>query len=281
MRVGPQERRRSGSIAEQLVAHDVDVLLGGGAARFDQLTDAGPTVSELAAQRGYRVLRSRQALAAASGFGKLLGLFAAGNMSTELTGNHAVPYPSNSAAPQTCRAQVRGADEPTLAEMTATALRVLGQPAGDGPGFFLQVEGAHIDKQDHQADPCGQVGDTVGFDRAVQLGLDYAAGHPDTLVIVTADHGTRARWFRAAPTATNHPPGAISSLRTADGATITVSYGTNLPGRIRPTPAPRSGWPRTQPQAANVLGLSNQTDLFRLLLSAMGGAVPTAAAATP
>lgn len=282
---GPQDMaacasdRRSaggaGSIAEQLIAHDVDVLLGGGAARFDQPTDAGPTVTALAAQRGYRVLRSRQELAAASGPGKLLGLFAAGNMSTELTGDRAVPYPSNSAAPQSCRAQARGADEPTLAELTATALRVLGQPGGDGPGFFLQVEGAHIDKQDHQADPCGQIGDTVGFDRAVQLGLDFAASHPDTLVIVTADHGHTSQ-IVASPTATDHPPGAISSLRTADGATITVSYATNLPGRMQDHTGTQVRVAATGPQAANVLGLSDQTELFRLLLNAMGGARPNA-----
>ncbi len=49
--------------------------------------------------------------------------------------------------------------------------------------FFLQVEGASIDKQDHAANPCGQIGETVDLDEAVQRALEFAkkgwqhAGH--------------------------------------------------------------------------------------------------------
>jgi alkaline phosphatase len=51
--------------------------------------------------------------------------------------------------------------------MTAKALALLAQPDTDGPskGFFLQVEGASIDKRDHAQDPCGQIGETVAFDK--------------------------------------------------------------------------------------------------------------------
>src|SRR5262245_33384843 len=47
----PQDRKSAGgpgSIAEQMIAHRVDVLLGGGASRFAQPTEAGPTVAEVA-----------------------------------------------------------------------------------------------------------------------------------------------------------------------------------------------------------------------------------------
>ncbi len=43
----PQDRTSAGgpgSIAEQEIAHGVDVLLGGGYRRFDQPTDGGPVV---------------------------------------------------------------------------------------------------------------------------------------------------------------------------------------------------------------------------------------------
>lgn len=265
-----------GSIAEQLIAHDVDVLLGGGAARFDQQTDDGPTVAALAVSRGYRVIRSAADLGAAQRGTRLLGLFASGNMSTEWTGDRAAVYPSNSEVPQTCRPNTRGADEPTLADMTATALRLLEQPATAPRGFFLQVEGASIDKQDHQADPCGQIGETLGFDRAIQLGIDFATRHADTLIIVTADHGHTSQ-IVANPDDRTHPPGMISSLKTADGAVVTVSYGTNLPGQMQDHTGTQVRIAAMGPQGANVVGLMDQTDLFGLLLRALTGSSPQAA----
>jgi len=45
-------------------------------------------------------------------------------------------------------------------------------------GFFLQVEGASIDKRDHAADPCGQIGETLAFDWTVKVALYYKAQHP-------------------------------------------------------------------------------------------------------
>lgn len=45
---------------------------------------------------------------------------------------------------------------------------------GSDKGFFLQVEAASIDKQDHAANPCGQIGETVALDEAVKVALDFA-----------------------------------------------------------------------------------------------------------
>src|SRR5262245_57598158 len=58
----PQDRRSAGgpgSIAEQLIEHRVDVLLGGGRARFDQPTTDGATVRERAKAAGYQVVSTR------------------------------------------------------------------------------------------------------------------------------------------------------------------------------------------------------------------------------
>jgi alkaline phosphatase len=76
---------------------------------------------------------------------------------------------------------------PTLAEMTALAIDML---ESDPDGFFLMVEGGQIDWASHANDGANVIGDVTGFDEAVQVGLDYAALNPDTLVIVTADHET-------------------------------------------------------------------------------------------
>ena len=69
--------------------------------------------------------------------------------------------------------------------MTSKAIHAA---ARTSKGFFLQVEGASIDKQDHATNACGQIGETVAFDQAIGIALDYQEAHPDTLVVVTADH---------------------------------------------------------------------------------------------
>ncbi len=76
---------------------------------------------------------------------------------------------------------------PDLASMTDKALSILDKNSN---GFFLMVEGGQIDLAAHQNDALNTLGDVVGFDAAVQVALQYQAQHPDTLVIVTADHAT-------------------------------------------------------------------------------------------
>jgi alkaline phosphatase len=74
--------------------------------------------------------------------------------------------------------------------MTRKAISLLDStaPPRHDDGFFLQVEGASIDKQDHAANACAQIGETVAFDNAIGVALEYQRSHPDTLIVVTADH---------------------------------------------------------------------------------------------
>ncbi|HEY7632424.1 MAG TPA: alkaline phosphatase [Thermoleophilaceae bacterium] len=53
--------------------------------------------------------------------------------------------------------------------MTRKAIQLL----DNKKGFFLQVEGASIDKQDHAANACGQLGETVAFDDAIGVAEEY------------------------------------------------------------------------------------------------------------
>lgn len=76
-------------------------------------------------------------------------------------------------------------DQPMLDEMAKTALDVL---ARHPKGFIAMIEGASIDKQSHLMDSDRWLLETIEFDRAVQVAKDFADRHPDTLVIVTADH---------------------------------------------------------------------------------------------
>jgi alkaline phosphatase len=76
-------------------------------------------------------------------------------------------------------------DQPMLDEMTQAALEVLSK---NRKGFFLMVEGAHIDKQSHLMDAERVVGETIEFDHAVGVAKNWADQLGNTLVIVVADH---------------------------------------------------------------------------------------------
>jgi alkaline phosphatase len=55
-------------------------------------------------------------------------------------------------------------------------------------GFFLQVEGAQIDKRSHVNDAAQTLGEVKAFDDAVATAHEFAKRDRNTLVIVTADH---------------------------------------------------------------------------------------------
>jgi alkaline phosphatase/streptomycin-6-phosphatase len=266
----PQDKKSAGgpgSIAEQLIAHEIDVLMGGGAARFEQQpTEDGRLPVQDALRRGYRVIGGAAGMPLATPGRKLLGLFAPGNMTTEWSGTEARPYSSDSAKPQVCREDHRPPGEPSLADMTAKAIELLDRPAG--PGFFLQVEGASIDKQNHAADPCGQIGETIAFDRAIKIGMDFARAHPETLLVVTADHGHTSQVVPI-PTDNDHPAGLVSVLLTHDQALMALAYSTNAYHRSMEHTGTQVRIAAMGPQAANVVGVTDQTDLFRTMLRAM------------
>jgi alkaline phosphatase len=269
------KRRKSaggkGSIAEQEVDRRVDVLLGGGKKRFEQILDGGPhagkTVIQSARAQGYTLVTDAPGLRAARPGAKLLGLFASGNMSLEWGGEPALAYPGS--GPQKCRQGLRPAQEPSLAEMTKKAIEWLGSGGVRARGFFLQVEGASIDKRGHAANPCEQIGETIAFDAAVRVSLDYAKSHPDTLVVVTGDHAHTCQ-IVSTQDADDHSPGALSTLVTSEGAMLTVNYATGLPGRTQHHTGTQVRIAAQGPQAANVAGVTDQTDLFHTLARALG-----------
>jgi alkaline phosphatase len=110
----------------------------------------------------------------------LLGLFALSNM------NIALDKINKRRGVSTVVDDYGFPDQPLLEEMTAQALQVL--DANSPTGFVLMVEGASIDKQAHNMDTERWLLDTIEFDKAVAVAKHYAREHPDTLVLVTADH---------------------------------------------------------------------------------------------
>lgn len=137
--------------------------------------------------------------------GKLLGLFSYSNMNVALDkigGRRGVSTVVN---------DYGFPNQPMLDEMTAKALQVL--DANSPNGFVLMAEGASIDKQAHNMDSERWMLDTIEFDRAIRVAQDYAKTHPDTLVIVTADHECAGAAIIGASTVTD----AVLQTKTGSG----------------------------------------------------------------
>src|SRR6185295_13118208 len=101
--------------------HGIDVILGGGKARYDQTLDGSTqTVTEYAqANKGYRFAATASDLAAVNDLRKpVLGLFTAGNMSLEWNGPTAQTQQPDGGygAPVTCQTDQRPANEPSLTD---------------------------------------------------------------------------------------------------------------------------------------------------------------------
>lgn len=74
-----------------------------------------------------------------------------------------------------------------LPEGVKTALNTLSKSE---KGFFLMVEGSQIDFACHAKDSAWMVEETIDFNKAIQVALDFAKADGNTLVVVTADHET-------------------------------------------------------------------------------------------
>ncbi|MBK4348525.1 alkaline phosphatase [Lacisediminihabitans sp. G11-30] len=259
-----------GSISEQLIGTRPDVTLGGGSTTFEQTAKAGQwqgkTLFQQAKDRGYQVVTDAAGLKnvrAADQTSPVLGLFTPGNFPTRYAPTTATIGGAD-AAPVTCQPNPdRLSTDLSLASLTTKAISLLQNKQG-GKGFFLQVEGASIDKRDHSADACGQIGETVDLDEAVQAALAFAKKDGNTLVIVTADHAHTSQIVDSTP-----PTSLSTALTTKDGTTLKVSYGTSAAGGSQQHTGTQLRIAGFGPGAANVVGLTDQTDNFFTMANAL------------
>lgn len=155
-------------IGLQLTESDFDVFMGGGLA--GKADGEKGNVYEIAKAKGYVVVEGRE------GFDSISGI-KPGETKVWWRGcEQALPYAID----------VEADDKtPRLPEMTRRAIELLGDD-----GFFLMVEGGRIDFAGHANDGAPNLFDTLEFNGAVEVALDYQKRNPDTLVIVTGDHET-------------------------------------------------------------------------------------------
>ena len=266
------ENGGAGSITEQIIATRADVTLGGGAATFDETatggTWAGKTLRQQATERGYQIVSDAAGLAAitrANQTRPVLGLFATGNMAVRWVGPEATATGGSLPAATCSTNPARLDSQPTLATMTTKAISLLNNRSSK-KGFFLQVEGASIDKQDHAANACGQIGETVDLDEAVQAALAFAKKDGNTAVYVTADHAHTSQIVEAGSVT----PGITVNLLTADNAPMTINYASAAKGASMQHTGSQLRIAGYGPGAANIVGLTDQTDLFTTIRRSLG-----------
>ena len=118
-------------------------------------------------------------------------LFSSATTSTNPTPGIPDPDTIRALAPGETDAQfiAREVDEnPTLADLTTAALELVSK---DKDGFWMIVEGGHIDWAAHDNNMDNLIGTMNSFDKAVQTTIDWIGkngGWRKNLLIVTADH---------------------------------------------------------------------------------------------
>ena len=151
-------------------------------------------------------------------------------------------------------------DAPSLAEMSVKAIELLKR--GNSEGFFLMIEGAHIDKRSHRSDGMKKDFDSkreetvdavVGFDNAVKAVADFARWDGQTVVLVTADHetgnlyrdGGRMRFHSDEHTGKNVPVFVFGAANLFEPGEAVDNY--TIPGRLTALLGwNRNEFPRTQ-----------------------------------
>ncbi|XP_022122714.2 membrane-bound alkaline phosphatase [Pieris rapae] len=124
--------------------------------------------------------------------------------------------------------------EPTLAELTETAIRLLSR---NQRGFFLFVESGRIDHAHHENQPELALDETLALSAAVQRATELLSAERD-LLVVTADHA-HVMAFNGYSARGNDVLGP-SGTRDADGVRyMTLSYA-NGPGHRAYGTRPRS-----------------------------------------
>ena len=156
-----KDRDMHEEIAEQLVVSNVDFFAGGGKKYFNQRKDAKNLFKELA-NRQYNV--DTLALSKPNASTKNAFILTEEGLPSKIDG--------------------RG---DFLKEATENALHYFDQA---NQPFFMMIEGSYIDWGGHAENAEMVISEVSDFDRTLGAVLDFVESHPNTLLVVTADHET-------------------------------------------------------------------------------------------
>lgn len=247
---GVTSRKKVYDIAKQFTESEVDVAIGGGLDHFIGRPDSLDLTATLI-EKGYDVyLHWENVLATESD--RFVGILPLYDLHRREENNGTA---SAAEGQEVCLAaqlaalnedvDVTHLSEPTvyLEKATVKALDVLSRNNKDG--FFLMIESAIIDGYGHNNDTEGMVVEMQEFGRTLNAMIDYVNRHPETLLVVTADHETGGTGVYY----NGHTPGNEGPLRlkfSTSGHTGTVvpvfAYGAgaeNFAGVMKNTDIPK------------------------------------------
>lgn len=157
-----KSRNNYEDIAMFFLKTDIDLFIGGGRKQFSQRKDSLNLIDSLT-KRGYFVTDSVHHIQKNES-GKYAVLTAMEHNPSLLNGRGNL-----------------------LPDATEKAIQILSEKEN---GFFLMIEGSQIDWGGHDNDINYIVSETIDFDKAIGIALEFAKKNGETLVIVTADHET-------------------------------------------------------------------------------------------
>ena len=155
-------RRQYEDIAAQMAENPyINLIIGGGMKHFNQRKDSINLVERMENELGWKV------------YDTLVDIDTTCKKYAVMADENHMP-----------KASERG---DFLPRAVKTAIQTLDDAEN---GFFLMVEGSQIDFACHANDSAWMVDEVVDFSQSIQIALDYAEEHGNTLVVVTADHET-------------------------------------------------------------------------------------------
>lgn len=224
---GVTSRKESYKIAEQFTESGVDVAIGAGLSAFINRPDSVDMTAVLI-EKGYDVYLDWKSVLDTESE-KFVGILDMGDVHRRNKSRNTTASAAEGA--EVCLAAKLAASEgkvdttrfsePTeyLHKACNKALSVLEKDAPNG--FFLMIESAIIDGYGHNNDSEGMIEEMKEFDQTLKTLIAYVNKHPNTLLVVTADHETGGTGVTYKSHAINQPEGLHLNFSTK-GHTGTV-----------------------------------------------------------
>ena len=210
---GVTSRKESYKIAEQFTESGVDVAIGAGLSAFINRPDSVDMTAVLI-EKGYDVYLDWKSVLDTESE-KFVGILDMGDVHRRNKSRNTTASAAEGA--EVCLAAKLAASEgkvdttrfsePTeyLHKACNKALSVLEKDAPNG--FFLMIESAIIDGYGHNNDSEGMIEEMKEFDQTLKTLIAYVNKHPNTLLVVTADHETGGTGVTYKSHAINQPEG--------------------------------------------------------------------------
>ena len=217
---GVTSRKESYKIAEQFTASGVDIAIGAGLSAFINRPDSVDMTAVLI-EKGYDVYLDWKSVLNSESE-KFVGIL---DMSDVHRRNKARNTTASAAdGAEVCLAAKLAAEstnedttrfsEPTE-YLEKACIKAIAQLEKNAPkGFFLMVESAIIDGYGHNNDSEGMIEEMQEFDKTLKALVAYVKEHPNTLLVVTADHETGGTNVAYQSHAVNQPEGLHLSFST-------------------------------------------------------------------